>query len=135
MDIQIQQKSERAEYRLPPWLRRPWRHTEKVVEVVKLLKTGSAFYSPATAAISMAESILKDQKRVLPTCAYLNGEFGVKGYFVGVPAVLGANGRALRIMYRIMILMRLMPCILPGCRIILSKLPQKDQRCFDSSFG
>ncbi|OGU54312.1 MAG: malate dehydrogenase [Ignavibacteria bacterium RBG_13_36_8] len=61
-------------------------------EVVKLLKTGSAFYSPATAAIAMAESILKDQKRILPTCAILNGEFGVKGYFVGVPAVLGANG-------------------------------------------
>ena len=61
-------------------------------EVVKLLKTGSAFYSPAAAAISMAESIIKDQKRILPTCAFLNGEFGVKGYFVGVPAVLGANG-------------------------------------------
>lgn len=61
-------------------------------EVVKLLKTGSAFYSPAAAAVSMAESIIKDQKRILPTCAFLNGEFGVKGYFVGVPAVLGANG-------------------------------------------
>lgn len=61
-------------------------------EVVKLLKTGSAFYSPASAAISMAESIIYDEKRVLPTCALLNGEFGVKGYYVGVPAVLGANG-------------------------------------------
>jgi len=61
-------------------------------EVVKLLKTGSAFYSPAAAAIAMAESIMKDQKRVLPTCSFLNGEFGVKGYFLGVPAVLGANG-------------------------------------------
>ena len=48
-------------------------------EVVALLKTGSAFYSPASSAIAMAESILKDQKRVLPTCVYLNGEFGVKG--------------------------------------------------------
>jgi len=61
-------------------------------EVVALLKTGSAFYSPASSAIAMAESILKDQKRVLPTCAYLNGEFGVKGLYVGVPCVLGANG-------------------------------------------
>jgi malate dehydrogenase len=61
-------------------------------EVVKLLKTGSAFYSPASAAISMAEAILRDQKRVLPACALLNGEFGVKGYYVGVPCVLGAGG-------------------------------------------
>jgi malate dehydrogenase len=61
-------------------------------EVVALLKTGSAFYSPASAAIAMAESVLKDQKRVLPTCALLNGEFGVDGYYVGVPCVLGAGG-------------------------------------------
>jgi malate dehydrogenase len=61
-------------------------------EVVALLKTGSAFYSPASSAIAMAESILKDQKRVLPTCAYLNGEFGVKGFYVGVPCVLGEGG-------------------------------------------
>ncbi len=61
-------------------------------EVVKLLKTGSAFYSPASAAIAMAESVLKDQKRVLPVCALLNGEFGVDGYYVGVPCVLGAGG-------------------------------------------
>jgi len=61
-------------------------------EVVALLKTGSAFYSPASAAISMAESILKDQKRVLPTCCYLQGEFGVNGFYVGVPAVLGEKG-------------------------------------------
>ncbi len=61
-------------------------------EVVALLKTGSAFYSPASSAIAMAESILKDQKRVLPTCVYLNGEFGVKGYYVGVPTVLGEKG-------------------------------------------
>ncbi len=61
-------------------------------EVVALLKTGSAFYSPASSAIAMAESILKDQKRVLPTCAMLNGEFGVKGYYVGVPCVLGEKG-------------------------------------------
>ena len=61
-------------------------------EVVKLLKTGSAFYSPAVSAIAMAEAILFDEKRILPTCAFLNGEFGIKGYYVGVPAVLGANG-------------------------------------------
>jgi len=61
-------------------------------EVVALLKTGSAFYSPASSAIAMAESYLKDSKRVLPTCVYLNGEFGVKGYYVGVPVVIGAKG-------------------------------------------
>lgn len=61
-------------------------------EVVGLLKTGSAFYSPASSAIAMAEAILRDQKRLLPVCALLNGEFGVKGYYVGVPCVLGANG-------------------------------------------
>ncbi|ABQ26380.1 malate dehydrogenase [Geotalea uraniireducens] len=61
-------------------------------EVVGLLKTGSAFYSPASSAIAMAESILRDQKRLLPVCALLNGEFGVKGYYVGVPCILGSNG-------------------------------------------
>jgi malate dehydrogenase len=61
-------------------------------EVVKLLKTGSAFYSPASAAILMAESIIRDEKRVLPVCAHLQGEFGVDGYYVGVPAVIGADG-------------------------------------------
>jgi malate dehydrogenase len=61
-------------------------------EVVKLLKTGSAFYSPAASAVEMAKAILNDEKRVLPVCALLNGEFGVNGYYVGVPAVLGANG-------------------------------------------
>ncbi len=61
-------------------------------EVVKLLKTGSAFYSPASAATSMAQSILLDEKRLLPVCAYLNGEFNVNGYYLGVPAVLGSSG-------------------------------------------
>mgnify|MGYP000941368141 FL=1 len=61
-------------------------------EVVKLLKTGSAFYSPASSAIQMAEAILKDEKRVLPTCAFLTGEYSVNGYYVGVPAVLGESG-------------------------------------------
>lgn len=61
-------------------------------EVVALLKTGSAFYSPAASAVEMAEAIIKDQKRVLPVCAYLDGEYGVDGYYVGVPAVLGGKG-------------------------------------------
>lgn len=61
-------------------------------EVVALLKTGSAFYSPAASAIEMAEAIIKDQKRVLAVCAYLDGEYGVDGYYVGVPAVLGGKG-------------------------------------------
>ena len=61
-------------------------------EIVGLLKTGSAFYAPAASAIAMAESYLKDQKRVLPCAAYLKGEFGVKGMYVGVPVVLGADG-------------------------------------------
>lgn len=61
-------------------------------EVVGLLKTGSAFYSPASAAITMAEAIIYDEKRMLPVCAFLDGEFGVDGYYVGVPAVLGSDG-------------------------------------------
>lgn len=61
-------------------------------EVVKLLKTGSAFYSPASSSIAMTEAIIYDEKRVLPVCTYLNGEYGVKGYYVGVPAVLGTDG-------------------------------------------
>jgi malate dehydrogenase len=61
-------------------------------EIVNLLKTGSAFYAPAASAIAMAESYLKDKKRVLPCAAYLNGEYGVKDLYVGVPVVLGAKG-------------------------------------------
>ena len=61
-------------------------------EIVGLLKTGSAFYAPATAAIEMAEAYLKDQKRVLPCAAWCNGELGVKGMYVGVPTVIGAGG-------------------------------------------
>jgi malate dehydrogenase len=61
-------------------------------EVVKLLKTGSAFYAPAASAIAMAESYLKDKKRVLPCAAYLTGEYGVKGLCIGVPCVIGAKG-------------------------------------------
>jgi len=61
-------------------------------EIVALLKTGSAFYAPASAAITMAESYLKDKKRVLPCAAYLNGQYGVRGMYVGVPVVIGAKG-------------------------------------------
>ena len=61
-------------------------------EIVNLLKTGSAFYAPASSAIAMAESYLKDKKRVLPCAAYLKGEYGVKGIYVGVPVVIGAKG-------------------------------------------
>jgi malate dehydrogenase len=61
-------------------------------EVVKLLKTGSAYYAPAASAVAMAEAYLKDKKRVLPCAAYLNGEYGVKGLYIGVPTVIGAKG-------------------------------------------
>ena len=61
-------------------------------EIVALLKTGSAFYAPAAAAIAMAESYLKDKKRVLPCAAYLTGEYGVDDLYVGVPVVIGAGG-------------------------------------------
>src|SRR5215813_8047728 len=61
-------------------------------EIVNLLKTGSAFYAPAASAIAMAESYLRDKKRVLPCAAYLNGEYNVKDMYVGVPVVLGAKG-------------------------------------------
>jgi malate dehydrogenase len=61
-------------------------------EIVGLLKTGSAFYAPAASAIAMAQSYLRDERRVLPCAAKLNGEYGVKDLYVGVPVVLGANG-------------------------------------------
>jgi len=61
-------------------------------EIVNLLKTGSAFYAPASSAIAMAESYLKDQRRVLPCAAYLTGQYGVKDSYIGVPVVIGANG-------------------------------------------
>ncbi|HUZ66037.1 MAG TPA: malate dehydrogenase [Beijerinckiaceae bacterium] len=61
-------------------------------EIVNLLKTGSAFYAPASSAIAMAESYLRDKRRVLPCAARLEGEYGVSGMYVGVPVVIGANG-------------------------------------------
>ncbi|GGG46093.1 malate dehydrogenase [Chelatococcus composti] len=88
---------------LPDLVKMGWTTQEKVDaivertrkgggEIVNLLKTGSAFYAPAASAIAMAESYLKDKKRVLPCAAYLNGEYGVKDMFVGVPIVIGAGG-------------------------------------------
>ena len=61
-------------------------------EIIGLLKTGSAFYAPASAAVEMAESYLKDKRRVRPCAAYLRGEYGVKGVYVGVPCIIGAKG-------------------------------------------
>jgi malate dehydrogenase len=88
---------------LPDLIKMGWTTKEKLdaivqrtrdggAEIVKLLKTGSAFYAPAASAIRMAESYLLDQKRILPCAAYLNGEYGVKDLYVGVPVVLGAGG-------------------------------------------
>jgi malate dehydrogenase len=61
-------------------------------EIVALLKTGSAFYAPASSAIAMADAYLKDKKRLLPCAAYLSGQYGVSGIYVGVPVILGAGG-------------------------------------------
>jgi malate dehydrogenase len=88
---------------VPDLIRMGWTTQERVdaivqrtrdggAEIVRLLKTGSAFYAPAAAAIQMAESYLRDQKRVLPCAAYLDGPYGVSGYYVGVPVVIGAGG-------------------------------------------
>jgi malate dehydrogenase len=62
------------------------------IEIVNLLKTGSAYYAPSAAAIQMVEAILKDEKRVLPCAAWLDGEYGISGVFLGVPVILGAGG-------------------------------------------
>jgi malate dehydrogenase len=61
-------------------------------EIVKHLKTGSAFYAPSAAAVEMVEAILKDKKKILPCAAYLQGEYGIKGYYIGVPCKLGDRG-------------------------------------------
>jgi len=61
-------------------------------EIVKYLKTGSAYYAPSAAATEMVEAILKDKKKILPCAAYLDGEYGIKGLYVGVPVKLGAKG-------------------------------------------
>lgn len=88
---------------LPDLVKMGWTTQEKLdqiiqrtrdggAEIVGLLKTGSAFYAPASSAISMAEAYLKDKKRVLPCAAYLDGQYGVKGMYVGVPTVIGEGG-------------------------------------------
>jgi len=61
-------------------------------EIVGLLKTGSAYYAPASAAVEMAEAVLKDKKKILPCAAYLEGEYGINDLFIGVPVKLGSNG-------------------------------------------
>jgi malate dehydrogenase len=83
-------------------------------EIVNLLKTGSAFYAPAASAIAMAESYLKDKKRLLPCAAYLSGQYGVNGLYVGVPVVIGAGGVE---------------------KIVEIKLDAEEQRMFDHSVG
>ena len=88
---------------VPDLVRMGWSSQERIdaivqrtrdggAEIVGLLKAGSAFYAPASSAIAMAESYLKDQKRVLPCAAYLSGQYGVDGLYVGVPVVIGAGG-------------------------------------------
>ena len=61
-------------------------------EIVKYLEKGSAFYAPAAAGVQMAESYLKNEKKTLPCAAFLNGEYGIKDLYVGVPVVIGSNG-------------------------------------------
>ncbi|BAF59548.1 malate dehydrogenase [Pelotomaculum thermopropionicum SI] len=61
-------------------------------EIVNFLKTGSAYYAPSASAVQMAEAVLKDKKRILPVAAYLNGEYGAKDIYTGVPCIIGANG-------------------------------------------
>jgi malate dehydrogenase len=61
-------------------------------EIVSLLKTGSAYYAPASAVTEMAEAILKDKKKILPCVAYLQGEYGINNLFIGVPVKLGSSG-------------------------------------------
>lgn len=88
---------------LPDCVKMGWSTQEKIdaivdrtrnggAEIVNLLKTGSAFYAPASSAIAMAESYLRDKKRVLPCAAKLNGQYGVKGLYIGVPVVIGKDG-------------------------------------------
>ena len=61
-------------------------------EIVKYLKTGSAYYAPSAAAVEMTEAILKDKKKILPCAAFLQGEYGIEGFYIGVPCKLGAAG-------------------------------------------
>jgi malate dehydrogenase len=112
-------------FRCPTWSR--WagprrRSSRKIIqrtrdggaEIVKLLKTGSAYYAPAASAIEMAESYLKDKKRVLPCAAHLSGQYGVKDMYVGVPCVIGEGGIE---------------------RVIEIELNKTEQKAFDKSVG
>ncbi|PHQ98752.1 MAG: malate dehydrogenase [Marinosulfonomonas sp.] len=108
---------------LPDMVKMGWSTQDKIdaivqrtrdggAEIVGLLKTGSAFYAPATSAIEMAEAFLKDQKRVLPCAAYVDGALGLNGFYVGVPTVIGAGGIE---------------------RVIDIQLSKDEQKMFDSS--
>ena len=77
---------------LDPILRHVQRTRDGGAEIVKYLKAGSAYYAPSAAVVEMVEAILKDKKKILPCAAYLEGEYGINGLFVGVPAKLGARG-------------------------------------------
>jgi malate dehydrogenase len=110
---------------LPDLIKMGWTTQEKIDaivkrtrggggEIVNLLKTGSAFYAPASSAISMAESYLRDKRRVLPCAAYLTGQYGVKDMYVGVPTVIGSKGVE---------------------RVVEIELAGKDREAFDKSVG
>ena len=110
---------------LPDLVKMGWTSQEKLdqivqrtrdggAEIVALLKTGSAFYAPASSAIAMAESYLLDKKRVLPCAAHLSGQYGVDGLYIGVPVVIGAKGVE---------------------RIIEVKLNDEEKAMFDKSVG
>ena len=110
---------------LPDLVRMGWTSQEKLdaivqrtrdggAEIVGLLKTGSAFYAPAASAVAMAESYLRDKKRVLPCAAWLDGQYGVEGLYVGVPVVIGAGGVE---------------------RIVEINLDPEEQAMFDKSVG
>jgi len=110
---------------LPDLIKMGWTSKEKLEEIIQrtrdggaeivgLLKTGSAYYAPAASAILMAESYLKDKKRVLPCAAYLSGQYGVKDMYVGVPCVIGEGGVE---------------------RVIEIELNKTEQKAFDSSVG
>jgi malate dehydrogenase len=88
---------------VPDLVKMGWSSAEKIedivqrtrdggAEIVGLLKTGSAFYAPASSAIEMADAYLKDKKRLLPCAAYVDGAYGLDGLYVGVPVILGAGG-------------------------------------------
>lgn len=101
--VPLAQYSTVAGIPVPDLIEMGWSTSEKIdaiiqrtrdggAEIVGLLKTGSAYYAPASAAIQMAESFLKDKKRMLPCAAHLSGQYGIEGLYIGVPAIIGAAG-------------------------------------------